>query len=122
MLPYFSDITLSRTVVAKFVLVRVLGCSCESEHVFFVLVHRSKSLVRILHASSHSVPCRSQVREEVQSLGAEFLEVEFKEAGEGVGGYAKVMSPEFIKAEMELFLKVFRVKLCMLHSCNAPLC
>ena len=27
------------------------------------------------------------------------------ESGEGVGGYAKEMSPEFIKAEMELFAK-----------------
>ena len=51
---------------------------------------------------------RAQVREEVQSLGAEFLEVDFKEAGEGVGGYARVMSPEFIEAEMKLFLKVRR--------------
>jgi H+-translocating NAD(P) transhydrogenase subunit alpha len=43
------------------------------------------------------------VREQVQSLGAEFLEVELEEDGTGVGGYAKTMSPEFIKAEMELF-------------------
>lgn len=28
-----------------------------------------------------------------------------KESGEGGGGYAKEMSPEFIKAEMELFAK-----------------
>jgi NAD/NADP transhydrogenase alpha subunit len=31
------------------------------------------------------------------------LEVKFEESGEGGGGYAKEMSPEFIKAEMELF-------------------
>jgi len=36
-------------------------------------------------------------------LGAEFLELEFEEDGTGQGGYAKTMSPEFIKAEMELF-------------------
>jgi H+-translocating NAD(P) transhydrogenase subunit alpha len=46
---------------------------------------------------------RPVVREQVQSLGAEFLEVELEEDGTGVGGYAKTMSPEFIKAEMELF-------------------
>lgn len=28
-----------------------------------------------------------------------------KESGDGVGGYAKEMSPEFIAAEMELFAK-----------------
>ncbi|XP_002166595.1 NAD(P) transhydrogenase, mitochondrial isoform X1 [Hydra vulgaris] len=48
---------------------------------------------------------REAVREQVRSLGAEFLEVKIKESGDGVGGYAKEMSPEFIKAEMELFAK-----------------
>jgi NAD(P) transhydrogenase subunit alpha len=46
---------------------------------------------------------RSEVREQVQSMGAEFLEVEIKEEGGGGGGYAKQMSPEFIAAEMALF-------------------
>ena len=41
----------------------------------------------------------------MKSIGAEFLEVKLKESGEGSGGYAKEMSPEFIKAEMELFAK-----------------
>ncbi|XP_071479344.1 NAD(P) transhydrogenase, mitochondrial-like [Diadema antillarum] len=48
---------------------------------------------------------RAAVKEQVQSLGAEFLELDFKESGEGAGGYAKEMSPEFIKAEMDLFAK-----------------
>lgn len=46
---------------------------------------------------------RPAVKEQVQSMGAEFLELSFEEDGTGVGGYAKVMSPEFIAAEMELF-------------------
>jgi len=48
---------------------------------------------------------RPAVREQVQSMGAEFIEVELKEDGEGQGGYAKEMSPEFIAAEMALFRK-----------------
>ena len=47
---------------------------------------------------------REAVREQFKSLGAEFLEVKLKESGEGTGGYAKEMSPEFIAAEMELFM------------------
>ncbi|MFT7583259.1 MAG: NAD(P) transhydrogenase subunit alpha, partial [Myxococcota bacterium] len=35
---------------------------------------------------------REAVRDEVKSLGAKFLELEFEETGEGKGGYAKVMS------------------------------
>ncbi len=46
---------------------------------------------------------RPVVKEQVQSMGAEFLELEFAEDGTGEGGYAKVMSKEFIDAEMALF-------------------
>lgn len=48
---------------------------------------------------------RSAAREQVQSLGAEFIEVDVKEEGAGGGGYAKVMSKEFIEAEMKLFMQ-----------------
>ena len=42
---------------------------------------------------------RPAVKEQVESLGAEFLEVKgFSESGAGVGGYAKEMSKEFIEA------------------------
>lgn len=34
---------------------------------------------------------RSAAREQVESLGAEFLEVNLKEDGDGAGGYAKVI-------------------------------
>jgi NAD(P) transhydrogenase subunit alpha len=46
---------------------------------------------------------RSATREQVQSMGAEFLEVNITEEGEGKGGYAKEMSDAFLQAEMALF-------------------
>ena len=47
---------------------------------------------------------RLEVKEQVESMGAEFLELDFgDEEGSGGGGYAKQMSDEFIKAEMALF-------------------
>mmetsp|Transcript_21927 Transcript_21927/g.34342 ORF Transcript_21927/g.34342 Transcript_21927/m.34342 type:complete len:921 (-) Transcript_21927:930-3692(-) len=46
---------------------------------------------------------RSSVKEQILSAGAEFLEVQLEEDGEGSGGYAKTMSKEFIEAEMALF-------------------
>lgn len=46
---------------------------------------------------------RPAVKEQVQSLGADFLEIKIKESGAGAGGYAKEMSKEFIEAEMKLF-------------------
>ena len=46
---------------------------------------------------------RPTVKEQVKSMGAEFIELNVDEDGEGAGGYAKEMSPAFIKAEMEMF-------------------
>lgn len=48
---------------------------------------------------------RPEVKEQVESMDAEFLMLEFEddEDGSGEGGYAKTMSEEFIKAEMALF-------------------
>lgn len=45
---------------------------------------------------------RPEVKEQVQSMGAEFLELDFEEEAGSGDGYAKVMSEAFIKAEMEL--------------------
>ncbi|MDP6206540.1 MAG: NAD(P)(+) transhydrogenase (Re/Si-specific) subunit alpha, partial [SAR324 cluster bacterium] len=49
-----------------------------------------------LGAIVRSFDTRPAVKDEVKSMGAEFLELEFDEEGEGTGGYAKVMSKEFI--------------------------
>ncbi|HJW27547.1 MAG TPA: Re/Si-specific NAD(P)(+) transhydrogenase subunit alpha [Rhodocyclaceae bacterium] len=46
---------------------------------------------------------RPEVKEQVESMGAEFLELDFAEDGSGSGGYAKQMSKAFIDAEMALF-------------------
>ncbi|MGQ0543453.1 MAG: Re/Si-specific NAD(P)(+) transhydrogenase subunit alpha [Blastocatellia bacterium] len=46
---------------------------------------------------------RSATKDQVASMGAEFLELDIKEEGEGKGGYAKEMSDSFLKAEMALF-------------------
>ena len=46
---------------------------------------------------------RPTVKEQVKSMGAEFIELNVHEDAEGQGGYAKEMSPAFIKAEMEMF-------------------
>jgi len=47
---------------------------------------------------------RLEVKEQVESMGGEFLTVEMEEEGSGSGGYAKEMSKEFIEAEMALFM------------------
>ncbi|MGD9899743.1 MAG: Re/Si-specific NAD(P)(+) transhydrogenase subunit alpha [Calditrichaceae bacterium] len=44
---------------------------------------------------------RAAVREQVQSLGAQFVEMEMPEDAETSGGYAKEQSDEFLKKEQE---------------------
>ncbi len=58
---------------------------------------------RGLGAIVRAFDTRPAVKEQVQSMGADFLELDFQEEGAGQGGYAKVMSKEFIAAEMALF-------------------
>ncbi len=56
-----------------------------------------------LGAIVRSFDTRPEVAEQVESMGAEFLLLDFAEDGSGEGGYAKTMSKEFIDAEMALF-------------------
>jgi len=51
-----------------------------------------------------SFDTRPEVQEQIESMDAEFLLLDFEdEDGSGEGGYAKTMSKEFIEAEMALF-------------------
>jgi len=48
---------------------------------------------------------RPEVGDQVKSMGGEFVPVEYQEEGSGVGGYARVMSEGFQKAQREVFAK-----------------
>ncbi len=48
---------------------------------------------------------RPEVGDQVKSMGGEFVTVEYQEEGSGVGGYAKVMSEGFLKAQAAVFAK-----------------
>ena len=60
---------------------------------------------RGLGAIVRAFDVRPEVADQVKSMGAEFLMLEFEsdESGGTTGGYAKTMSKEFIDAEMALF-------------------
>ena len=48
---------------------------------------------------------RPEVADQVKSMGGEFVGVDYEEEGTGVGGYAKLMSEGFQKAQRETFAK-----------------
>ncbi|CAK8685581.1 unnamed protein product [Clavelina lepadiformis] len=60
---------------------------------------------RAMGAIVRGFDTREAALEQFKSLRAEPLRVDIEESGEGGGGYAKVMSKEFIEAEMALFAK-----------------
>ena len=56
-----------------------------------------------LGAKVEAFDTRKVVKEQIESLGARFVEMEMPEDAETKGGYAKEMSEEFIKKEMDEF-------------------
>lgn len=58
---------------------------------------------RGLGAEVRAFDVRPAVKEQVESLGARFLELDFEEPAETEGGYAKEMSKAFLEAEYALF-------------------
>jgi len=76
----------------------ILGCGVAG----LAAIGYCKSLGCIVRAFD----VRAAAREQAESLGAEFIEVNVKEEGSGVGGYAKEMSDAFLKAQMEMTLKI----------------
>jgi NAD(P) transhydrogenase subunit alpha len=57
---------------------------------------------RALGAQVRAFDTRPAVREQVESLGATFVEFKFEESGEGVGGYAREMSEAYLAAEQAM--------------------
>ncbi len=51
---------------------------------------------------------RAEVADQVVSLGGEFVKVDYEEEGSGGGGYAKVMSEGFQKAQREMYAREAR--------------
>ena len=63
---------------------------------------------RRLGAVVEAFDTRPVVKEQVQSLGAKFLEVDLGETGEGAGGYAKELSEEAHRREVQLLAKAVK--------------
>lgn len=58
-----------------------------------------------LGAIVEATDVRPEVKEQVKSVGAKFLEVKVEESGAGEGGYAKEMSDEYKQKQAEMLAK-----------------
>lgn len=74
-------VTVERTVFCQ---VLVVGAGVAG----LAAIAQAKSMGAVVRAYD----VRPMVREQIESLGAEFLQVEYEEDGSGAGGYAKEMS------------------------------
>jgi NAD(P) transhydrogenase subunit alpha len=61
-----------------------------------------------LGAIVRAMDTRPEVKDQVRSLGGEFVEVQYQEEGSGSGGYARVMSEGYLKAQAEVIAQQCR--------------
>ena len=63
---------------------------------------------RQLGAIVRAFDSRAETREQVESLGGEFVVMDYKEEGAGGGGYGKVMSERYYEEQKKMILKQAR--------------
>lgn len=75
---------------------------------------------RRLGAIVSAFDVRPAVKEQVESLGANFVEVESVESGEGMGGYAKEMSADYQKRQQAKLEEVMRQQDIVITTAQIP--
>jgi NAD(P) transhydrogenase subunit alpha len=75
---------------------------------------------RRLGAIVSAFDVRSAAKEQVESLGAAFIEVEANETGDGKGGYAKEMSKDYQKAQAEKLGQVLETQDIVITTAQIP--
>lgn len=75
---------------------------------------------RRLGAIVSAFDVRSAAKEQVESLGASFVEVDYKESGEGSGGYAKEMSDDYKRAQADKLTSVLKNQDIVITTAQIP--
>jgi len=68
----------------------------------------------------HAFDVRAAAKEQVESLGGTFVEVESDESGDGAGGYAKEMSDDYKKRQADKVLEVLKKSDIVLTTALIP--
>ena len=80
----------------------------------------SIAMARRLGAIVSAFDVRPAVKEQVESLGATFVEVESTESGDGSGGYAKEMSADYKKRQQAKLEEVMRQQDIVITTAQIP--
>ncbi len=78
------------------------------------------SAARRLGASVESYDVRPEVKEQILSLGAKFIELDVGESGAGSGGYAKELSEEGRKKQQQLLTEKLKKFDIIVSTANIP--
>ena len=73
-----------------------------------------------LGASVEAYDIRPEVKEEIESLGAKFIDIQLEEEGSGEGGYAKELSEEAKKKQQELLSQKLMKADVIITTANIP--
>lgn len=63
---------------------------------------------------------RPEVKEQIESLGAKFIELDIGESGSGTGGYAKELSPEAKAKQQQLLTDKLKTADIIVTTANVP--
>ena len=73
-----------------------------------------------LGATVEAYDIRSEVKEQIQSLGAKFVELDVGEEGSGQGGYARELSQDAKKRQQELLTERLKKSDVIISTANIP--
>jgi len=73
-----------------------------------------------LGASVEAYDIRPEVKEQIESLGAKFIELEVEEVGSGEGGYAKELTDEAKKKQQSLLTEYLKTADIIVTTANIP--
>jgi NAD(P) transhydrogenase subunit alpha len=76
--------------------------------------------IKRLGAQVEAYDVRSEVKEQIQSLGAKFIELNVGESGTGTGGYAKELSEEGKKKQQQLLTEKLKTADLLITTANIP--
>jgi NAD(P) transhydrogenase subunit alpha len=76
--------------------------------------------IKRLGAQVEAYDVRAEVKEQIQSLGAKFIELNVGESGTGTGGYAKELSEEGKQKQQQLLTEKLKTADILITTANIP--
>jgi len=122
---YKAVLLAANTTPRMFPMLMTAAGTVTAAHVFVIGAGvaglQAIAMARRLGAVVHAYDVRPAVKEQIESLGAKFVEMELATAeAEGKGGYAKEMGEDFIRKQRELMTRVVKESHAVITTAAIP--